>query len=293
MLKKLSRYMTALLCLAGCAPSPTPRAPQPGEVQHWAVYYHTKLSAHAFEGQDLVVFDRRYHPELKPLRDSKTELYAYISVGEVPGDVPEKKTLDAKGSLLSKNEKWNSYVVDTRSKEWRKIILGQVADAKEKGFNGVMLDTIDSPLHWAETHEGKKADAVRTGAIALIKAIRNAQPEMKIILNRGFDILPEVAKDIDFALAESILTQPGDSAGHFEYHPPDSYAQAVTQLQQVAAFAPHLQILTLDYWNQDDVAGILSIYDEQRANGFTPYVTTPDLHQFTPEPKLRRSPLRS
>jgi hypothetical protein len=49
-------------------------------------------------------------------------------------------------------------------------------------------------------------------------------------------------------------------------------------------------VITLDYWNMDDVNGLATIYARHRAEGFVPYVTTPDLTTHTPEPlRARRS----
>lgn len=277
MRNRLRQMLAALLCLAGCVP-----ATGPGGTVRWAAYYHNKLPASQFAGLDLVVFDRRYHPDFKSLHG--IEIYAYVSIGEVPGDAPEAAMLEKKGLLLGHQAKWGSHIVNITAPVWRKIVLDQVADADKQGFSGVMLDTLDSPLYWAKTQAPEEVEAFHAAAIELIAAIRRQHPRLKIILNRGFDILPDVAAQLDFVLAESILTQPDESSGQFVLAPAISYHQAVTQLHHVVAFAPRLQILTLDYWNQDDVQGVQFLYSRQRANGFSPYVSTPDLHHFTPEP---------
>lgn len=278
MRNRLRQLLAALLCLTGCMP-PTP---QPAGNVRWAVYYHTKLAASHFAGLDLVIFDRRYHPDFHEL--TGTDVYAYISIGEVPDDAPEKAALDKKDLLLAAQPQWHSHIVDITAPLWRKTVLAQVAEAEKKGFDGVMLDTLDSPLYWAKTNAPARVDAFREAAILLIETIRTQHPHMRIILNRGFDVLPDVAVQLDFVIAESILTQTDGSSGHFTFSPAISYAQAVTQLQQAASLAPRLQILSLDYWNLDDVHGVQTIYARQRESGFSPYVTTPDLHHFTPEP---------
>ncbi len=269
-----------MLLLTGC----TPTAPRPpGDIARWAVYYNDALPASEFDHLDMVVFDRRHYPDFTSLK-GKTKVLAYISIGEVYDDVPEKVTLEKARALLYQNERWKSHAVDITAPVWHSIVMGYVADAAAKGFDGVMLDTLDSPLYWAETKAPNRQKAIRKAATSLIASIRRTHPTMKIVLNRGFSVLPTVAGHIDYALAESILTNTDVSTGQFALNSPNTFYQAAKQLQTVVALAPQLQILTLDYWNSDDVIGMQRIYATQREQGFIPYVTTPELRDFTPEP---------
>lgn len=281
MLKRLKQVMAALLCLSGCAPQHRLGS----EIQHWAIYYNNELPATDFKHLDMVVFDRRGYPKFDKL-PKKTKVLAYVSIGEVYDDVPEKKLLEKSNLLLYKGDVWGSHAVDITTLTWQKLVLGYVDDAARKGFDGVMLDTIDSPLHWAQTKEPQRLAAMEDAAVELIQAIRAAHPEMKIMVNRGFQILPRVADDINYVLAESIMANTDVSTGQFALFSPTTYDQAATQLHNVVALAPHLQVFTLDYWNQDDVKGLERIYAAQRAEGFTPYVTMPDLKHYTPEPHI-------
>ena len=280
----MKQAVAALLCLTGCAPAPTPTPrPPTTDIKHWAVYYADTRPASDFKDLDLVVFDRRAYPAFKEIQP-KTKVLAYIPIGEIYDDVPERKKLEKKKLLLFQNPIWKSHAVDVTSPVWHRMVLGYVQDAAKKGFDGVMLDTIDSPLYWAETKEPERLKLMQSGAVSLIKSIRKAHPEMKIMLNRGFQILPRVANQIDYVLAESIMTNTDVSTGQFALLSRNDFDQAAGQLHNVVVFAPHLQLLTLDYWNQEDAIGLERIYAAQRAEGFVPYVTTPDLRNFTPEP---------
>ncbi|MFZ4541216.1 MAG: endo alpha-1,4 polygalactosaminidase [Rickettsiales bacterium] len=277
--KRLKQVLAALLCVTGCTPTPRPIGP----VKHWAVYYNDIRPSKDFKHLDLVVFDRRHHPDIDDLKGN-TIVLAYVSIGEVYDDVPERLALEKKNALLSQHDVWRSHAVDISSPAWRKLVLGYVADAADRGFDGVMLDTVDSPLYWAETQAPKRLDAMKEAAVLLIHDIRKAHPKMKIMLNRGFSILPLVSKDINYILAESIMTNTNVSTGQFGLFPTSTYEEVAEQLQRVVARIPQLQVLTLDYWDQEDVNGLERIYASQRASGFVPYVTTPDLTVFTPEP---------
>ncbi len=278
--KWLKQGLAALLCLAGC----TPALRTNGEIKHWAAYYDVELPASTFKHYDLVVFDRRHYPKFDSIK-RKTKVLAYVSMGEVYDDIPEKKLLEAENAILFQNDKWGSHAVDVTSPLWRKLVLGYVDDAAQKGFDGVMLDTVDSPLHWAETQAPERLDAMREALASLIHAIRIAHPRMKIMVNRGFGILPLVMDDINYVLAESILTHKDETSGQFAFFSPETSSEVAAQLRYVVARSPQLQVLTLDYWNMDDVNGLERIYAAHRAAGFVPYVTTPDLTTHTPEPR--------
>jgi uncharacterized protein (TIGR01370 family) len=217
-----------------------------------------------------------------------TLMLAYVSIGEIPHNAPEKIALARDHLLLAENPVWKTSIVDLTAPIWRHMVLARVGEAEAKGFDGVMLDTLDSPLDWADHRGPQQQMAMREAAVILIEQIHTQFPHMKIMLNRGISILPQVAQVIDYALAESILSTTDISTGQSSLFPPNTYAQAVAQLHAAATFAPGLQLFTLDYWNQDDVQGLQRIYAMQRAHGFIPYVTTPDLRHYTPEPARAR-----
>lgn len=254
-------------------------------IRRWAAYYHTALTAEAFQALDLIVFDRRYHPDFSLLK-GKTELLAYVSIGEVHGDTKERRTLEKESLILYKNERWGSYAVDLRAPLWQDMVLAQVADALTQGFDGVFLDTVDSPLHWASQQPTDTYKKIKASAISLIRAIRTRHPHIKLMLNRGFEIAGDVAGSLDYLLAESILSYKDVFTGQFQLIPPEAYGNAVAQLQTIIARAENIQVLTLDYWNTGDGAGIDRIYQTQRAAGFVPYVTSSDLTHYTAEPSL-------
>ena len=277
--RHLRQLLITLLCLAGCSPVPSPKK-LPTHITSWAAYYNDTLPADMFAGLDLVVFDARYHPDIAPLQ--KTVVLGYVTMGEVYDDAPEKAELEAGNALLFHNARWNSHAVDLTAPRWRTLVMQKVDNVIDQGFDGVFIDTVDSPLSWAKTQNPKRYAAQKQAAIQLIHDIRLKYPKKKIMLNRGFDIAGQAAFDIDYLLAESILTHKDDFTGQFALVTPKAYQDAMEQLHTIVARAGKLQVLTLDYWDMGDTNGVERIYKKQRASGFTPYVTTPDLKQFNP-----------
>jgi uncharacterized protein (TIGR01370 family) len=287
MLRKLRHAFTGLVCFLGSSCTPVSKAPpstHSGHNERWIAYYDSQVPAEAFKGYDLAVFDRLYHPDLKPLK-GHTVLLAYVSFGEVHGDTDDHRLLDAQKALIGNRTKWNSYAVDITAASWKQMLYAQVEDAINQGFDGVMFDTVDSALHMADMESTEKGERAQEAAIALIKGVRQRWPHAKIMMNRGFEILPRVAPALTYALGESTLTDTDISTGQSSVLPPQTYQLMAANLLKARAVAPTLKLYTLDYWNQDDVAGLQTLYAIHRARGFTPYITTPDLRRFTPEPQ--------
>ena len=276
----MRKWLALLLCCLGCAPQAT----QEARTERWVAYYDKKLPASTFKRYDLVVFDREHYPDFTAIAE-ETAVLAYVSIGEVHGHTPNLATLEAQGTLITKRDHWDSHVVHIGAPAWQKTVFAKIDDAMNKGFRGVMLDTVDSAIYYAEQESPAAGAKAKREAIALIYDIRARYPQARLMLNRGFAILPEVARQIDYALAESTLAQTDVSTGQSTLFPPNSYYLSVSKLEVARQEAPQLKIYTLDYWNQDDVRGLHHIYATQRARGYVPYVSTPDLRRYTPEPE--------
>jgi hypothetical protein len=105
------------------------------------------------------------------------------------------------------------------------------------------------------------------------------------MMNRGYDLLPEVEKDIDIVLGESVYATYDFENKIYRWVPEDDYGYQVNLLRAAQKRCPSLRIFTLDYWNPNDKAGLRKIYRVQRANGFEPYVSTIELNRIVPEPR--------
>ncbi len=88
------------------------------------------------------------------------------------------------------------------------------------------------------------------------------------------------------ALGESVFADYDFDNKTYRLVEPALYAGQVATLKAAKARFPNLRVMTLDYWNPEDAAGVARIYAEQRRNGFNPYVGTIDLDQIVWEPNL-------
>lgn len=239
--------------------------------ERFAVYYTNALPAAAFAPYALAVLDPDAHPDLRGMRG--TRALAYVSLAE-DGDYRA-----ARGPKLAAiPERRGYHYVDVRKPQWAADIVERIIPGLlRQGFDGVMLDTADTALNLEAKYPGMAEATTR-----LIKTIRMHYPEISIMLNRGFALLPQVAGDIDMVLAESIYATVKD--GKPALQPEAHYRSVSEMLNALKTRNPSLKIYTLDYWPESDAEGVRAIYAAQRAQGFIPYVSTPDLQSLPREP---------
>ncbi len=251
----------------------------------WAVYYADRAASQEFSAFRLLVLDSEHHPPLAPLAADGKILLGYISLGEVESHKPYFAAMQREGILLQENENWKgSFSVDVRDRRWPArvldLLIPQILNA---GFAGVFLDTLDNPAHLERT-DSKKYAGMTAAAAALVGAIRRRYPTIPIMMNRGYELLPQVEADIDYELGESVFAAYDFRTKRYAAVPPAQYRQQVQMLKAAGRRQKTLQVFTLDYWNPADGTGVERIYQEQRKNGFSPYVATIDLDRIVPEP---------
>ena len=263
---------------AGAAGAPIP----------WVVYYAAELPPAAFYAYDLVVLESDRHPPIEPLIDRGKKVVGYLSLGEVNETRPYFADVKGEGILLGENENWKgSYFVDVRDPRWTKRVIDElVPQILRRGFQGIFIDTMDNPGHLERLDAKANAGMLDAGA-RLIRTIRRNFPRMTIILNRGYDMLPSVERDIDMVLGESVYADYDFEAKKYGRVDEATYRQQVEILQAAARRQTNLKVLTLDYWDPADAAGIAEIYRIQAANGFSPYVATVELDRVVPGPQAK------
>jgi uncharacterized protein (TIGR01370 family) len=252
----------------------------------WAAYYADKLPLSSFDPYDLIIFDAQEHPQLKPLADRGKTLLGYLSLGEIEKIRPYFRAAKTQNILLDENKNWpGSYFVDIRNKFWPKRVVEElVPQLLHKGFHGIFIDTLDNPIE-LERVDPERYKGMRDAAITLVKAIKYHYPQIQIMVNRAFEILPELGDSITMVLGESIYANYDFATKAYKKVSEDDYRKHVEILQNVKKSFPKIRVMSLDYWNPDDKDEIKKIYNIQRANGFEPYVSVVKLDQLMNEPK--------
>lgn len=253
---------------------------------NWAVFYGKDAPADAFKSFELLVFDSDQHPPLAQFKGQNKTILGYISLGEVEQHRIHYSAVEQEGLFLGENPEWTeSQYIDIRSPLWAKRVIEELIPAiLFQRFDGIFLDTLDNATY-LEDKDPIKYKGMREAAIHLVEAIRLNYPQIKIMMNRGFDLLPEVAERINMLVGESIYSTYNSSRNIYGLITEADYKTIISKMKKAQGVHPQLGIYSLDYWDPADTAGVKRIYDTQRKNGLNPYVSTRDLSSIYPEPK--------
>lgn len=252
----------------------------------WVVYYDSKLPSQVFNNFDLLVFDPQHHPQLQPLLDRGKTLIGYLNAGEVEERERFFSAVQKEGIVLHENGRWKkSYYIDLRDKRWAKRVIEElIPRILHKGFQGIFLDTLDNPIELERT-DPEKYKGMAQAAVNLVKAIRYHYPTLPIIVNRAFEILPQIGDIVTMVLGESMYTAYDMEKKQYKLNNPDYYKSELESLKAFKKQFPKVRILSLEYTEAGDKEKIKEIYKLQRENGFEPYVSVIGLDQVIEEPK--------
>ncbi len=216
------------------------------------------------------VADPRMHA--RSTVDGVHSLFAYVSLGEVQPSRRYYGSLPA-ATLRTDNPAWGSRVVDQSAPGWQEFFLSQViAPLWEKGWRGFFIDTLDSYQLFCTTDE-ERAVQVRA-LVGTLRELKRRYPDARLILNRGFELLPEISSLVEAVAAESLYQ--GYDAGRQQYHPvaPGDRQWLLGQMQ-MAHEHYRLPVISIEYVapEQPDARLLARTTAAQiRQHGFVPWV---------------------
>ena len=170
---------------------------------------------HAF---DIAVVDpdhgfdpRRYRGPDEAFKPGGSELFAYVSIGEIHPSRSWAARVPA-GWRIATNTAWASSVIDQAAPGWSEFVADTiVAPLWEKGYRGLFLDTMDS----YRLATGADMAAQQAGIVRTLRLLRARFPGIRLILNRGFEFLPQLRGEVYAVAAESLYR--GWNAGNKRY----------------------------------------------------------------------------
>jgi len=202
------------------------------------------------------VFDRFITTVLEPehypnVLASQSECYAYLSVGEVHPARSYFSLLRKKNLLKKKHPVWQSYALPL-SPFWQELIFEEIVPMFiEGGYVGIMLDTVESLLHYKL--------AAPKEIIAFIASLKERFPMLKIMLNRTFSLACDLP--VDAILLESTL-----SGYDFTNNKPFRHTNPIHYDFSIPRYS-------VDYWDTDDLDGSFELYKDALSRGYQPLVT--------------------
>lgn len=237
-----------------------------------AFFYGSELPWTELAAFDWVVVE----PELAgpPPTDTaaRTEVFAYISVGEVH---PTRSWFAAVPDSwrAGTNPDWGSTVIDQAAEAWPAFYVERVVRPLwAAGYRGFFLDTLDS---WRLVADSDTAAASqRAGLVRVIRAIRSAFPDARLFLNRGFEILPEIHAAVVGVAAESLYRGWDPREKRFRAVDPAERTALLAALEAVRRDYG-LPIVAIDYLPPEDRALARTTAARISDHGFIPWISTP------------------
>ncbi len=203
-----------------------------------------------------------------------TQVAAYIAIGEVHPTRPYFKKMRPEWTL-GENKDWNSIVVDQAAPGWREFYLKEViAPLWQQGYRAFFLDTLDSFHLVAKTPQAKAAQV--DGMVQLVRSIKSAYPQAKLVFNRGFEILPQVHTQAYAVVAESLFQ--GWDAGKQSYREvPQADRDWLWGQLKKCKDEYGLPVVSIDYVPPENRALARETAQKIKALGAVPWVTNPAL----------------
>lgn len=234
---------------------------------------------------DWVVFDPAVDLNMHEYCQSTSLPLAYVSVGEVRKGVDDENKINPHW-VMGTNPAWNNnLVIDQTQAGWQDFLMKRIIQPLwEKGYRGFFLDTLDS--YQLAVHDNVLQKKQIMAMVQFILQIKQQYPQAKIILNRGFTLLPFLQHhEIDAVVIESLYHGWNQAKQQYE---PTSQADQTKLFQEIDTLnAMHLPVIIIDYLppEHSDQASTLANHIKQQR--MTPWITDKSLqHIYLPKPNL-------
>ena len=248
---------------------------QGADAEHFYVDYSRKVSPVHLQLYDLSIISPEAEVDLTEGHKLGHRFFSYLSIGEVASDATyREKAILSKIPFLGKNEFWQSDLVDLSHPDWTQFVLELAAVSVQKHFDGFFLDTVDSVEMLIQKYPDR-AEAFRSGLVALIKKLKAAYPDKKIIINRGFSVIDQLVGIVDGMLIESVFQTFDGTNKNYKAVALSATEELLRKIQKVkeAGFA----IYIIDYVDPRDPSLAQETARKIENLGYHALITTIDL----------------
>jgi hypothetical protein len=265
-MEKARITMFGCLALTCVLPASVASAGAPGIAFHYGANPPVEELSH-FE--QVVVEPRHMSLEKLAVLRGASVVHAYLSIGEMSREHPAHARLQ-ESWIIGRNEAWDSSVLDPLQEGVRELLLSQAEALWADGYQGLFLDTLDSPLGVAAPASVRQARI--QALVELLQDMHRRLPGVKLLLNRGFELFPEVAPLAHGLVAESLFAQWNAKARRYEPVPEEDRAWLVEKLDGLRR-RHGLPVTVVDYVPPAERERARAVARDIHALGFTPYVT--------------------
>jgi uncharacterized protein (TIGR01370 family) len=246
-----------------------------------AIFYGDNLPTDTLSDYKRVIVeaDNVNPAELSALREKDSEVFAYVSMGEVG---QTRKWYDKVNPdwMLGDNNVWNSKVMDLTAEGWQNFLMDTViSPLQDAGYDGLFLDTMDSFNLFAT--DKTQQDAQINALSSLMTKIQARYPEMHFISNRGFDVLSSMGDKLDAVVAESLFSSWDNAKKTYVKTSENEQKWLLNKLNDVKKDLS-VDIIVIDYAKPNDLQNAKLISDKITQHGFSPWVSIPSLDIIPP-----------
>jgi hypothetical protein len=231
-----------------------------------AFFYGKPIPTELSAAYDQIVVEPGHNHDLAALAKSKAVPVAYLSVGEV---AKHKLPDTDKAWRVSQNDAWASTVMDLNHPGYRKYLLDQYEQLWSSGYKRFFLDTLDS--YQLGTQDPKQREVQRKALCELISTMVSRHAEVRILLNRGFELLPDIGKKVHGVVAESLFDRFDAGKNSYVRVPKNDYDWLLGKLRE-AKERYRLPVIVIDYRPNEERAEARITAQKIAALGFEPWV---------------------
>jgi len=231
-----------------------------------AFFYGKPIPAELTAAYDQVVVEPGHNHDFAALSKSRAVPVAYLSVGEVA-----KHRLGETDSSwrVSENNAWASTVMDLTHVGYRAYLFEQYEKLWSTGYRRFFLDTLDS--YQLGTKDPQKREIQRKALCEVIAGLAKRHPEVRILLNRGFELLPDIGKQVHGVVAESLFDRFDAGKNAYVRVPKNDYEWLLARLRE-AKTRYKLPIIVIDYRPNEERAEARITAKKIADLGFEPWV---------------------
>jgi uncharacterized protein (TIGR01370 family) len=202
----------------------------------------------------------------------------YLSVGEADRRRNDWPAIANRPFLLDADPNWPDNVhVDLRDPEWRQLLDREVSHLLARGFQGLMLDTIDV-APYLEGRDPARFAGSRQILGAWLGDLRRRYPAIVLLAN-GTEALADAAPFVDGYVVEGLFAT--YDFGQRDYRPTTENERTwkLAQIERAQAVARR-PVFTIEYASVGDIALGQWAATESADRGFRPYVTVKDINSL-------------
>lgn len=239
-----------------------------------AFFYGKPVPVDLLSHYKQVVVEPENMNNLDELHAKRVKVFAYISIGEVNrtrswySEIP-------KNWFMGSHETWGSDIIDLTQQAWHDYLINKyMTSLWEEGYRGFFFDTLDS--YQRVVFDSEERALQEKALVQLIKRIYQYFPGVNLILNRGFEVLPEVAQ-YSIAIAAESLFQGWDQSKQKYVEVSESDRDWLLNKLNQTKDQYKLQIIVIDYVDPTQQALVKKTTKRISDLGFTPWVANPGL----------------